>query len=438
MKLIPETLGGRLFALILLGLLATNLTVQTLSGKGAGSMHQLGLDQILRRYASDFRVLSACTQGCPRDQLMQAMEGEDFHLSLAGRLAQHDMDEAEAAIGQRLDELIGTTGTARAHVLILDPASGNKRHRTPALQVSMALPEGSWLIGTLQPVVRNGWWKPLGFSLLASGLPVLIVLALFLGRLLRPLHTLADAAERLSRGERTAPLPETGSRELRELSRVFNQMQARLTRFLDDRTRMLAAISHDFRTPITSLRLRAELIEDEALAAAMKRTLEEMGQMVDETLQFARDDSSQEDTRVVDLVPLLTSIAHDMQLQGHDVRINLPASSPYRCRPLALTRAVRNLADNATRHGSCTTLTLRHDGTQLRIEVEDNGPGLPEVWLEKAFEPFSRLDQARGPHGGAAGLGLAIARTAIEAHGGHIRLGNLGTGGLRACIELPA
>jgi signal transduction histidine kinase len=437
-KLVPETLGARLFALILLGLLATNLTVQALSGKGAGSMHQLGLDQILRRYASDFRVLAECTQGCSRERLIQAMAAEDFQLSLADGIPLHEMSEAEQALGLRLDQLIGLPGPAPAQIRILDPDSGVRRRHTPALEVSRRLPDGHGLIGTLQPVVRNGWWKPLGFSLLASGLPVLIVLALFLGRLLRPLHTLADAAERLSRGERTDPLPETGPRELRELSRVFNQMQARLTRFLDDRTHMLAAISHDFRTPITSLRLRAELVEDEALAKAMKRTLEEMRQMVDETLQFARDDSRQEDTRVVDLVPLLAHIAHDQQLHDHAVSTELPATCPYRCRPLALTRAVRNLVDNATRHGSHTTLNLCRNDQRIRIEVKDNGPGMPEEWLEKAFEPFTRLDSSRGPHSGAAGLGLAIARTAVEAHGGHIRLNNQAAGGLCASIELPA
>lgn len=435
MKWLPLTLGAQLFVLILAGFVATNLTVQLLSGRSAGSIHQLGLEQILKRYVADARVLAACSAPCNQGALAAAMATDDLQLTLQARaLPQEAMDQAETRILNRLRGLMGAPpAEAPATVQIVRDADRHTR-----LRVSSRLPDGQWLIGTLAPVIRNSWWKPLGFSLLASCLPILVVLMLFLRHMLRPLRTLSEAAERFSRGERLEPLPATGPRELRELAQAFNQLQERLTRFVDDRTRMIAAISHDFRTPITSLRLRAELVDDAELRQGMTRTLEDLRQMVEETLHFARDDSRREDTRSTDLVPLLQHLIDEHRLLGHTLQAELPQSCPYRCRPLALTRAVQNLIDNAIRHAGNAHLRLEPGATQVHIHVEDNGPGLPAAWLEKAFEPFTRHDHARGPGSGSSGLGLSIARSCVEAHGGQIRLHNRPEGGLRATISLPA
>lgn len=434
MKLWPQSLGGQLFVLILLGLLATNLTVQYLSGKGAGTIHRLGLDLALKRYVSDHRVVAACTLACDRKIILAALDASDAHFELHAEPPRHHMVETERDIAARIEALMADTRGSQPHVAFSDLNEGLVT-RMPHLVISSRLPDGQWLVGTLQPVVRSGWWRPVGYAIFASGLPVLFVLAVFLRRMLRPLRTLADAAERFSRGERIGPLPESGPRELCELSSAFNQMQARLTRFVDDRTRMVAAISHDFRTPITSLRLRAELIDDADLRSAMVRTLDEMRGMVEETLQFAHDDSHQEKTRLLDLVPVLRHLVHEQQVLGRNVSCELPESFPYRCRPLALIRALQNLLNNALTYGGLAHIRLEVSNSGVAIYVEDDGPGVPEEWLEKAFEPFSRPDHSRSA--GGAGLGLSIARSSIEAHGGQIRLTNRTTGGLRATISLP-
>lgn len=224
---------------------------------------------------------------------------------------------------------------------------------------------------------------------------------------------------------------------MREITEAFNEMQERLVRFVNDRTRMIAAIGHDLRTPLTSLRINAELIDDEELREAMILTLDEMSVMAEETLTFAQDDVKQEPTLVVELSALVDEVVSRQRTLGKEVDWTAPPATFYRCRPVHLKRALNNLIDNATRYGR-TRVRLRQgdDGEDLRIEVEDDGPGIDPDQLERAFEPFVRLDTARGP--GGTGLGLAIARSCIRAHGGELALHNRPEGGLRAVITLPA
>jgi signal transduction histidine kinase len=191
------------------------------------------------------------------------------------------------------------------------------------LRIALRTPAGLWVNTQQQPLITQGWVRPLRFSVPVSTLPVLLIVALFLRRILRPVNALAQAAERVSRGEEVAPLPLTGPQEAREVTAAFNLMQQRLRRFVEDRTRMLAAISHDLRTPITSLRLRAELVDDTALRKAMIRTLDEMRVMVEETVRFARDDAHTEVTREIDLANLLQELAQEHAEQGHDVQITV-------------------------------------------------------------------------------------------------------------------
>lgn len=444
MRILPRSLAGQLISLILCGLLTANLALQIVSGKGAGSMHQLSRDQILQRYTMAYRVLAACQAGCQQEALLQVLAAPDVRFSVRQDAdVAGPMDEEEARLAARLEQGSGAPQAVRVHVraeeapvLEASPEEGAPAKRL-SLNVSARLPDGRWLDGQLWPVVRSAWWRPIGYAMLASGLPVLIVITLFLGAVLKPLRTLARAAERISRGERTAALPESGPQELRELAAAFNIMQERLGRFVADRTRMIAAISHDFRTPITSLRLRAELVDDPELRSAMKRTLDEMRQMVEETLHFAHADSLQEATRVVDLQQLLQRLEQEQQLLGHDVRCREGAPFDYRCRPLALGRALTNLVDNAVRYGGSARLALE-TGDAVHILIDDDGPGISPDWLEKVFEPFARPDKGRARSAGGVGLGLAIARSCVEAHGGQIQLANRSEGGLRVRISLPA
>ena len=214
-------------------------------------------------------------------------------------------------------------------------------------------------------------------------------------------------------------------------------MQERLGRFIADRTRMLAAIGHDLRTPITSLKLRAELLDDEETRGKMLATLDDMQRMTEATLAFARDDAAAEPVRSVDLEALVASIVDDLADMGKDVTFTASGRVAYPCRSTALRRAITNLIDNATEYGVRARVALADTPSGPTISVEDDGPGIPADKMEEAFKPFVRLEGSRSRETGGAGLGLSIARSIVLAHGGELTLANRPEGGLRADIRLP-
>jgi signal transduction histidine kinase len=257
---------------------------------------------------------------------------------------------------------------------------------------------------------------------------------------MRPLRTLTQAANKVSRGEQVI-LPSVGGPDgVREITQAFNDMQTSLIRFVHGRTMMVAAIGHDLRTPMTSLRIRAELVEDAELRDAMIHTLDEMRVMVEEILKFAKDDVLQEATVEVVFNGLVREVIDEQCVLGREVSFQseLPEEFGYRCRPVHLKRALSNLIDNAARFGP-VQVAAREDAERhlLEIEVIDQGPGIPPDQLEQVFEPFARLDTSRSSATGGAGLGLTIAHSCVRAHGGSIILKNRSAGGLCATVKLP-
>lgn len=312
-------------------------------------------------------------------------------------------------------------------------------HRTPlALTIAVHLADGRWLNAeTLLPPPSPAWAWPSLVSMAAMAVAITLIVVLSVRRITRPMRGLAVAADGLGRGEDVPPLPERGPEDVRRATRAFNDMQARLQRFVRDRTRMLAAISHDLRTPITSLRLRAEFIEDREVRGKIIATLEEMQEMTEAVLAFAREDAESEETRKVDLAALVESLCDDLSDAGLAVRFGGGERTPYACRPVAFKRAVRNLIENAVAYGGQAQVALVEAGDELRVVVEDDGPGIPEEAFEKVFEPFVRLEGSRSRETGGVGLGLAIARSIARAHGGDIGLENRPDGGLRATLRVP-
>lgn len=319
------------------------------------------------------------------------------------------------------------------------------RHRPPPpnwrLVLSVGLDDGRWLnmeTGLRRPPIQWAWPTIMAMALMAVAIVAIVTIGL--RRLTRSLDALAGAADRFGRGARDETLPETGPLEVRRVTAAFNAMQSRLSRFVEDRTRLLAAISHDLRTPITSMRIRAELLDDDETKAKLLETLEEMQRMAEATLAFARDEAMEEAARPVDLAALLESVAEDFADMGEEV-VYLASDPPLRqvvdCRPTALKRALRNLVENAVRYGARARLSIvaAADGTTLRID--DDGPGLPPDRIEAMFEPFVRLEASRNRETGGVGLGLSIARSIARAHGGDVVLSNRAEGGLRAEIRLP-
>ena len=232
-------------------------------------------------------------------------------------------------------------------------------------------------------------------------------------------------------------MTETGTIEMRQASHAFNTMQARLRGLIENRTRMLAAISHDLRTPLTLLRLRTENVENAPEREKMLATIAEMDSMVATTLAFARDEAAAEAGRPTDLAALLQSIVDDMAETGLPVRMEPADLVVHQCRPAALKRAIRNLIDNAVKFGKRAGVAITTTPRSIEITIDDEGPGIPEQELTRVFQPFYRVEASRSLETGGTGLGLAIALSTVQAHGGELTLRNRPTGGLQASIMLP-
>ncbi len=307
-----------------------------------------------------------------------------------------------------------------------------------SMVLSMRLPDWTWLnVGifttALKPSSQSG-------TLLSSTLMVLgtvLVSLLLVRKITRPLSILASAAGKLYAGGDGKPVPEVGPRELRELSRAFNDMQKRIKKLVDTRTLALAAVSHDLKTPITRLRLRLEDRGSGETERAMAADLQEMDQMIDQTLAFIRGNASIEPFKRLDLTALIESIVSEAADLGGAVSLTAPPLAVTWGRPLQLKRAFANLVSNALRYGKVARVTLEESAHKIVVLIDDDGPGIPDGLTEKVFLPFFRIEDSRNLATGGFGLGLTIAHDAIVEHGGSIRLINRLDGGLQARIELP-
>jgi signal transduction histidine kinase len=270
-------------------------------------------------------------------------------------------------------------------------------------------------------------------------LVLLLVIVLYLAarNITHPLSDLARAADSVGRDTRPAPLlAERGASELRDAARAFNTMQDRLHRYLDSRTRVLAAMSHDLKTPLTRLRLQVEALDNPPMQARIGRELDEMESMVREALALFRGLDDGEPATAIDVGELLAQIRDEFRDMGATVTINGEALRPFTGKPQALKRCLTNLIANAVKFGTRAEIHLE-DGADLLIRVRDQGPGIPEEELERVFEPFYRLESSRNRDSGGTGLGLSIARDIAQAHGGSLHLANLAGGGLEATLRLP-
>ena len=253
-----------------------------------------------------------------------------------------------------------------------------------------------------------------------------------------PLSGFARAAERLGMDVNALPLAEDGPEEVRVAARAFNQMQTRIRSFVDDRLRMLAAISHDLRGPITRVRLRVEQMTiDAETQQKILSDLDEMAQMVDSSLTFARDEATDEATQPVDLAALLSTICDDAVDAGQRAEFAFGERLVLQGRPLALKRLFANLVDNAVRYGGGADVHASADQRKARVTIEDKGPGIAESEMENVFKPFFRIERSRNKRTGGIGLGLATARTIARAHGGDVIIEDRSGGGLRAVVTLP-
>jgi signal transduction histidine kinase len=311
--------------------------------------------------------------------------------------------------------------------------------------IETTLSDGRWVLFTsdLEPLtVEQVASEVSGTSFLVrltlTMLLCLLLSALAARRLAAPISDLATAAEQLGGSGDAPPVPPRGPTEVQGAILAFNRMRERMRRFNADRTRMIAAMSHDLRTPLTRLRLRAELVENTDQQNKMLAELDMMNGMIDSILSFARDDTKGEPKSLVDLSALVEGICEDASDAGEPVTFSGSRGVTISCRPNALRRAISNLVDNAVKYGRSASVGLALDAEHIVITVEDEGPGIPRNERERVFEPFYRIESSRDPGTGGVGLGLSVTRSIIWEHGGEIVLANRKGGGLSIRLELPA
>lgn len=464
MRLLPRTLFSRLVVVLLAGLITAQLAGLAfhLHDRGELLSRASGIESA-RRIADVVRLLDTLGPA-ERGRFVAVLSSPPLAISLdRPPLPRTNGETAQAALfGTFLRRFLGDD---RPINIAIDenPASpprfppymrhpgmgaaeapfgpGMMRYFAPpgfSFVAQVRLRDDTWVtFDSREPPEAASWPYRMLLSVLVLLVAVILVSLLAVRWITRPLKTLADAAEELGKDIHRRPLPETGPVEVGRAARALNTMQSRLARYLRDRTRILAAMSHDLKTPITRLRLRAELLDDPQIREKFSKDLEEMEAMVGATLDFMRGLENGERSQRVDVAALLESLQFDARELGGKIEIEGAASAPYEGRPQALKRCLANLVDNAVKYGKSARVIVDNDAARLKISVRDEGPGIPEAELERVFEPFHRLESSRSRDSGGTGLGLSIARNIAEQHGGTLVLRNLPAGGLEAVLTLP-
>jgi protein-histidine pros-kinase len=323
---------------------------------------------------------------------------------------------------------------------------GHRPPRESPLIVSVNLADGSILTARLRSSSRPPSPSPifspssnisiLGSALLALVIGVGILTWISVRIATRPLSNLSAAARALGEDPERAPLEPSGPTEVILATEAFNQMQRRIADHIHERTRILAAISHDLQTPITRLRLRAEMIDDETLQTRIQSDLDAMQSLIREGLDYARSMEVSAPAQPIDLNGLLAALCADATDMGWAVSVAGRASKPFSGHPVALRRAIWNLIENGVKFGKSVDIAISETPEAVRILIRDHGPGLPVEEMERVFEPFYRTESSRSRETGGTGLGLAITRNLLRVQRGDIVLGNHPEGGLIATVAL--
>lgn len=439
-RLWPRRVAHQLCLLLIVALLTSHFIAVLFLQRTGSLLHPLSRAMLLDRLATAHHLVDPSGPSS-QDQLMAAISNERgrFWLSSVPEVHPFKMDPEETRLSQELSARLNVPAS-RIHMQLerVTGAPARENFFNPTgwaplhLRSSISLSSGMTLNSVQSASGAYEWRRLLTYSMPVSIMPIALILLFFIARVVKPFRVLAAATERISRGEWVGPLSASGPQEAQELTASFNQMQVRLARHVEGRTRMLAALSHDLNTPITELRLLVDLVEDGALHGDMLDSLKELSAMVDGTLRFIRDESAQEPVSTLSITTLLDDLARRYTLLG--TPIDWPGAPPfeYRCRPLAIKRALTNLLDNALHYAGDAALRFEWTAQALRIEILDHGPGIDPDLIEQVFEPFVQAKSGKG-----VGLGLTIARACIQAHGGELRLENRIPRGLRAVVMLP-
>lgn len=436
-RFLPDTLAGRTIVILVIGLGLFHVWSIWIYQIGTenllGSAREQGLAESLIAATRALAELPADQ----REPTAHALSSTDLeiHWSRVTPVNSQSLDpERWDSLRRALQKVAPDLSDRQVRFAYADDTE-TPRH---LLLASLQLRDGSWVTFGMnafwhRPVVEHDVVGSL--TAMAAGI---VIVSVFLVRSINaPLRTLASAADRIGADISATGAPETGPREIRLVARAYNTMQKRIRRLIADRTQTLAAVSHDLKTPLTRLRLRAEFVKDDELRELMSADLDEMERMLDSTLAFLRGDPNQEESKMVDLVSVLETLCDQAADAGGDVTLGVSGRAPLRCRPLALKRALSNLIDNAVKYGHRARVTLHDKPRELAVVIEDDGPGIPESEAERVFDPFYRIEGSRSRETGGTGLGLTIARMVIRAHGGDIAMENRKSGGLHVIVLLP-
>jgi signal transduction histidine kinase len=461
-KLFPKSLAGQTIFVLMIGLAVSHsLSMLIYSDDRLEALSSLGGRHMAQRVANITHLFDESTPKL-RLRLAEALSDHTFRVSLSPSselVLDEDIGLRAQIIRKFIENELGGENPPKIRVQLLDIDDGRPAHDISgpawqaglhmvemmtgspahhALRVSIQLGDSQWInfVGTV-PETKSFWTITSLISLLSMMAAVIVLSIWVVQRITRPFRELAAAAKFFGKNIDANPLSISGPTEVRGASIAFNEMQQRLQRFVENRTRMLAAISHDIRTPITRLKLRTELLDDSEDKTKMLATLDEIEEMIASTLAFARDDSISESTRTVDLSALLSSICNDLADMGSQVELNASENLHYECRPTSIKRALLNLIENAIKYGNKAEVSLHQIDQEIVITIDDNGPGIPPDRISQVFEPFFRLEESRNSETGGIGLGLSVAQTIINAHGGDITITNREEGGLHAEVFLP-
>ena len=469
MRLWPRRAGGQLALLLILVLLVAQvITIVILAGERQGALRSASLEHVLQRVADGY-TLADTTDPERQERILRALSSPTLRLSIDP--APYLTEDRASGMRRRLAEELGlpvaqvrTAMEADGDDCLPDRDDHRDRERhddeddehheyeehrdeddhrddrhecPPVLGVSLALSSGQWFNARARPPAPSWLW--LKATLTSVGITaVLLTLTLLLAvrRILQPMNELSLAAHAFGRGEKVR-VPEKGPEDVREVTRAFNQMQDQVGRAQEDRARLLAALAHDLRTPITSMRLRVEMLPEGEDRDRLLDSLREMQHLAEATLDFIRGTTTEQHRRY-DLATLLDSLCGDLQEMGLAVHCDDSPRCVLQGQPEAVKRALRNLIENAVNYGDQAEVTLATTDTEAVVTIVDQGPGILEADRERVFEPFYRLEHSRSRETGGAGLGLAIARTLIRGMGGDIRLGaGPGGQGLQVSVTLP-
>ncbi|WP_227460593.1 sensor histidine kinase [Cupriavidus pauculus] len=424
----PRTLRSRLFLILLTGLIVAHLmSFAVLFGERYVSARQVMLGTLETDVATSVAILDRLP-AAERPQWLPRVNRSNYQYILGpGLRGVPEMTQRGKDIADRIME---ATGGRFAVTVESIPGDGKQ------VQAHLTLSDGSPLTIDVHPrMTPVAQWLP---YVLVLQLLLLIVCCWFAVRQsIRPLVALADAADALNPNAKAAPLDEGGPTEVARAARAFNAMSERIAHFVAERVQILAAISHDLQTPITRMKLRAEMAEDSEEKRKMVNDLAEIQTLVQEGLAYARSTSGEgEKASRIDLGSFVESLVYDYQDTGKNVTIEQNVGGAIVTRPHALRRILTNLVDNAIKFGGAAEVSVRRERDAVLIDVMDRGPGIPDDKLDAVLQPFVRLEGSRSRETGGTGLGLAIAHQLSVAIGGSLKLRNREGGGLAAEIRI--